>query len=262
MLDRCMKSAIFVATATLLVGMASLCVADAAPANASAAAAPDKPKDFKVFNNMAYEGQPDLASVGLIPSQIIYEGAIWKDKKSGVMPDEQDYKAVVAKKDAKPGTLLVLDIEDNNNFKNFITLVKWTHEAAPGAVVGFYAHGTETKALAEAVDAFFPEAYTFGDNRQQWKGHLEHYIKHAHSMAPGKPVYPYIWPQYHHGTAKSWKLINGDYWLFQLETARDCGANGVVLWGAKELRKVKQPVWKDDAPWWQSTLKFMAELKK
>jgi len=247
---------VLVAAAMALLGMAL----GAAPKPKPAAG--EKPREFKVFNNMAYAGQPDLSKEGLIHSAIIYEGAIWKDRKAGHMPEEQAYKDVVTKKNVAAGGVIVLDIEDSKNYKNFVTLVKWTHEACPGSIVGFYAHGTESKELAKAVDAFFPEAYTFSDNRAGWKGTLEKAIKQAHAMAPGKPVYPYMWPQYHHGAPKSWQFVSGDYWKFQLDTARQCGANGVVLWGASELKGTKQPGWKENAPWWQATLKFMAELKQ
>jgi hypothetical protein len=256
---RVLKITWIVGTLALLVGMAALNVsAKSKLAPAAATTEPEKPKDFRVFDNMAYKDQPDLTQQGLTHCNIIYD----VHPKPGHMPDEQTVKDEVTKKLKDTPGPLVFDIEDSNDWSAFVTLVKWTHEAVPGSVVGFYGHGTETDELAKAVDAFFPSDYTFSDNRAGWKSKLEHDIKQAHSKGSGKPVYPYLWPQYHHGTKKSWKFLDGDYWLFQLQTARESGADGVVLWGNSVLKGKPQPPWKDDAPWWQSTVKFLGELNK
>ncbi|MCE9553736.1 MAG: hypothetical protein K8T91_10245 [Planctomycetes bacterium] len=223
-------------------------------------AAVAKPKEFKILDNMKYKGQPDLTQAGLIHCNIIYQEAIWKNRKVDQMPDKEAYLEVVRRHVKAPG-FVVLDIENSSNYKHFATLVRWTKEAAPGSLVGMYGHGTETQELAKAVDAFFPSMYTFDDNREQWKRKMQRAVNQSRGMAPGKPVYPYLWPQYHKGAAREWQFIGGDYWMFQLRTARECGANGVVLWGNSTLKGVAQPAWRPNAPWWQSTVKFAAEIK-
>ena len=80
---------------------------------------------------------------------------------------------------------------------------------------------------------------------------LQSLIAKAHQIAPGKPVYPYLWAQYHEGAPKALEFLDGDYMKFQLETARDCGADGVVMWSSSK------PAW-NDAPWSKALLKFVA----
>jgi hypothetical protein len=51
----------------------------------------------------------------------------------------------------------------------------------------------------------------------------------AHALGPGKPVYFYLWPQYHDGTSMQFQFIDGAYWKLELETPYHY-ANGIVLW--------------------------------
>jgi len=94
--------------------------------------------------------------------------------------------------------------------------------------------------------------YNFNDNREAWKKKLAGLVQQAHRIAPGKPVYPYMWPGYHGGTAKAMQLLTGDYWQFQLEAARDDGADGLIIWGNPKAH------WKDKSTWREDTVKFMA----
>jgi hypothetical protein len=247
----------------------------------SASGAEQKPRStarlrtFTVYDNLGYGGKPDTTPLGLLNCNIIYQGRIiWKDgNRTNLVPDEAAFKALVRDKARKPGPI-VIDIEGvplsgerkqvAKHLRLFLDLVKWAHEAVPGCVVGYYGHGlfpekpgkeyaAEAKQLAAAVDAFFPSMYTFNDSRDAWTKKLESLVEEAHRIAPGKPVYPYVWPQYHEGTPKALQFISGDYWSFQLNTARECGADGVVFWSSSKVR------WPDNAEWWQATLRFMAE---
>jgi len=229
----------------------------AAQSNAGAA---DTPKKFLVYDNMGYPGKPDTAPLGLVNCTIINLNKAWTDKANHVA-DETAVKEAVRAAARKPGPL-VYDIEYVHDFKLFLNLVEWAHEAVPGCVVGYYGHGlypeqpskaqrADAAELAAAVDAFFPSAYTYNDNREKWKNEVNGLVQAAHRLAPGKPVYPYIWPQYHKGTAKQFHLVDGDYWKFQLDTARECGADGVVIWSGGK------PEWNDKAGWWEETLTFI-----
>jgi hypothetical protein len=228
---------------------------------------------YKVDSDPATH-KPDTALMGMVRCDIIYLDQFTKKKGRDAIPDEQTYRATVRAHNVVAPGPIVLDIESLNltgasgskNIRTFIDLVKWTHEAAPGCIVGYYGHGlfpnppdqqhmTEAKELARAVDAFFPSMYVFDDNRGGWKSKLESLIKQAHALAPGKPVYPYIWPQYHGGSKKQGQFVSGDYWTFQLQTARACGANGAVIWLYTHSN------WDGNAPWWQSTVRFATELK-
>ncbi len=236
------------------------------------------PRPFVVFDNMAYANKPDLSTSGLIASCVIYYRGEWKTAvAAGQLPDEASFKAAVRSRSAgKPGPVVIdfeyvflsktrgtTDASVKAHFKLFITLAKWAHQAAPGHLVGFYGHGlfpeepgreyaAETKALIAAVDAFFPSLYVHGNQTAaQWKQKLQSLVQQAHELAPGKPVYPYVWPQYHEGGPKALEFVDAGYMKFQLETARDCGADGVVFWSSNK------PAWKD-APWLQALLQFVA----
>jgi hypothetical protein len=235
---------------------------------------------FQVLDNLHYAKKPDLTADGVPNCNIVYEGYIWKGgSKSpdfGSMPDETAYKKAVKDHSVKPGPI-VIDIETlrlsgkpdvvEPHFKLFTTLVKWTHESAPGRLVGFYGHGlfpeqpgkeyqTQAKALADAVDAFFPSMYTFNDDRPTWAAKARKLVADAHAIAPGKPVLFYIWPQYHEGSPRALELLDGDHWEFELKTAQESGADGVVLWSSGK------PEWSDNAPWWVSTQKFLKTVGK
>jgi len=230
-----------------------------------------------VFDNLSYANKPDLSGAGLIPSTVIYKRGEMKSAiAAGRLPDEAQFKETVKKRAAgRPGPIVIdierlylsqthgaTDAEVRFRFKLFITLVQWTHEAAPGHLVGYYGHGlfpeepgkeyaAETRDLIAAVDAFFPSMYVHGSQtRAQWTEKMQYLMQQAREIAPGKPVYPYLWPQYHEGGPKALEFVDGNYWKYQLETVHNFGADGVILWSGTQA-------WKD-APWWQVTLRFVA----
>jgi hypothetical protein len=145
----------------------------------------------------------------------------------------------------------------------FITLARWAHEAAPGHLVGYYGHGlfpeepgkeyaAETQELLAAVDAFFPSLYSHGNQSPaQWKAKLQLLVQQARRLAPDKPIYPYVWAQYHEGGPKALEFLDADDMKFQLETAQAGGVNGVVFWSSR------QPAWAD-RPWAKAMLDFAA----
>ena len=261
------QNLLILALACVLAHWHGLCAAENA-ATASAGPVMDKPRPFVVFDNMPKEAGVDTSSTGMIPCTII--PIPWKDK---LVPDEEAFKEAVHKLAAHP-RLLILDIEYvplsgsnrtevDSHFRLFINLVKWAHEAAPGHPVGYYGHGlfpeqpgkeyaAETQELIAAVDAFCPSMYNFDDNQKGWKHKLQGLVQQAHRIAPGKPVYPYMWPGYHVGTGKSMHLLTGEHWKFELDTAHECGADGLIIWGNPKAH------WKDKSTWWEETLNFMA----
>ena len=252
----------FAAMASLVIGAAS-----------SAAGQASRPSRFEIFDNLHNPNKPDLTSAGLGGCNIVYAGHVWpgaeKSPAYGTLPAEAAYKGAVRAQTKVAGPV-VLDFEKlalsgqpevaQAHFELFMTLVRWTHEAVPGHPVGFYGHGLFPEApgkeyaaqaarLAASVDAFFPSMYTFDTNRDAWRKKAEGLVLAAHRIAPGKPVYFYVWPQFHGGTHA---VLSGDQWAFELDAARDVGANGVVLWSG-----TRTPPWDDAAPWWQATLAFL-----
>ena len=234
----------------------------------------ERGRSFPVFDNMFYRGKPNTAPEGLVASNILYEGEIWPHGENyGVLPGRSAFEALVRLHVANPGPL-VLDIEKlplkgppevaRHNLEVLATLADWAHQAAPGKVIGYYGTNTLSRVappdvsyareLARHVDAFFPSMYTFDDDRATWANRAQAMAAEAHSLGPGKPVYFYLWPQYHDGTPKQFEFIDAAYWKFQLESACQRG-NGIVLWGPSKFE------WNDTTGWWEATKQFMRALR-
>ena len=143
------------------------------------------------------------------------------------------------------------------------TLANWTRADAPCKKVGYYGYNTLTgvppgnrsyaQELARHVDAFFPSMYTFDDNQGAWASRAANEATEDRALPAGKPVFFYLWPQYHYGTPKQFQYIDVDYWQFQLSTAyRD--ADGIVLWGPSRFQ------WDETSSWWAVTLEFIRQV--
>jgi len=265
-------------------------VAEGAPKNhVPAPAAVAKPTTFTVYDNMGNTGKPDTRAAGLAPCLVVYIDGGNHGGGPNAAPDEKQYKELIGKYARSKYAIwmnpketniplfdanqalgpIILDYEGprlsgpretvEKNFRTFMNLVKWTHEAAPGRPVGYYGHGlfpeavgkeyaAEAKELAHSVDAFFPSMYTFNDNRAGWKNQLDGLLREAHQIAPGKPVYPYLWAHYHGAP----EMLPADYVKFQLDAAKAGGANGVVFWSGRNP-------WDNSTNWWEEVVKFVAK---
>lgn len=252
---------------TLLLFVASA----AATTPSGTVAAAESGRSFLAYDNMFYRGKPNTAADGLQGSNILYENLIWPHKEDfGILPNRSVFVALVRSHIANPGPL-VIDIEQlplkgspevaRDNMETLARLAGWAREAAPGKVIGYYGTNTLTKVpppslplaheLARHVDAFFPPMYTFDDDRAMWEQRAQAAAAEAHHLDPGKPVYFYMWPQYHDGTPRAFQFIAGAYWKFQLETARR-NCNGVVLWSPSRYD------WDTSSGWWIATREFLS----
>jgi hypothetical protein len=236
--------------------------------------AQESSKSFPVYDNMFYRGKPATERYGLIPSNIVYENKIWPNPREvGKLPSQDAFQALVRKLNANPGPL-VLDIESvslrtapdmaRHNASVLATLADWAHEAAPGKIIGYYGTNTLTdiprenfaaaQGLARHVDAFFPPLYTFDDDRSRWEKRAKTSLAQCRELDPRKPVYFYLWPQYHQGTPKALRYVDAKYWKFQLETALRYG-DGIVIWSRS------RDEWDPRSGWWDVTRQFVAPLQ-
>jgi hypothetical protein len=230
-------------------------------------------RSFPVYDNMSYIGKPDTKRFGLIASNLIDEGLIWPHGQNyGALPSRAAFGAIVAGHKANPGPI-VLDIEklplkgSSSTIRQHVhvlaTLADWTRTDAAGKTVGYYGYNTLSgvppanrpyaQELARHVDAFFPSMYTFDDNREEWAARASTEAAEDRALAAGKPVFFYLWPQYHDGTPKQYQYIDAAYWQFQLETAYGI-ANGIVLWGPSRFH------WDETNGWWAATLEFLGQI--
>jgi hypothetical protein len=114
------------------------------------------------------------------------------------------------------------------------------------------------KPLADRCDYIFPSLYTFYDKPTDWPYYAKANLLEAKRY--GKPVIPFIWMDYHDGTALAGQHIGGDVWRLQLETIRKL-ADGVVIWGGWHFAAGQPAVreqWDESAAWWLSTKQFLA----
>jgi hypothetical protein len=104
------------------------------------------------------------------------------------------------------------------------------------------------------VDALYPSLYTVETDPAKWVASAQRDISEAKRIGPGKPVRPFIWPQYHDVMRPplAGTYIDYDYWMLQLRTIRDAGASGIIFWGGYQTR------WDDTQDWWRATLDFIA----
>ena len=168
------------------------------------------------------------------------------------------------------------------NIRKLEQIIGWFKDEAPTLKVGFFdvaapvmalpvtgqQPATDTEwAISEKatsylipfvthVDALYPSLYTFTTDRAKWVALALRYISEAKRIGAGKPVRPFIWPQYHDVMRGPLALtyIDYDYWMLQLTTMRDAGASGIVFWGGYQTQ------WDDTQGWWHATLDFIATL--
>src|ERR1700730_15129897 len=105
--------------------------------------------------------------------------------------------------------------------------------------------------LVDSVDALFPSVYTFYDDQNRWETYARANVAEARRLAKGKPVYAFIWMQYHDSNPTlGGQLIPQDYWQRQLRVLSQI-ADGVVIWGGYKLN------WDEEAGWWLATKDFL-----
>ena len=108
--------------------------------------------------------------------------------------------------------------------------------------------------IAQQADALFLSLHTFYIDQVGWQTYAIANIAEARRIAPGKPVYLILEPQYDAGTGpQGGAYLPDDYWKMELETAKEY-ADGVVIWGGRTQ------TWSDNASWWLETQQFMTEV--
>ncbi|MGB6754825.1 MAG: hypothetical protein WBE71_20240 [Xanthobacteraceae bacterium] len=110
--------------------------------------------------------------------------------------------------------------------------------------------------FATHVDTLYPSLYTVDTDPAKWVASAQRCIAEAKRIGAGKPVRPFVWPQYHdvmrHPLAGTY--IDYDYWMLQLTTIRNAGASGIIFWGGYQKQ------WDDTQNWWRATLDFVATM--
>ena len=248
-------------------------------------------RQFAVFDATGFTQKPDLGQYGLKPITVVYPNLMWEGNKvpdTTSLPDSSRINAF-ARLASQSTSVLVIDIEHwpltgdpgtvAESVKKYQTVIKWFKASAPSLKVGFYGvvpipdywdslqekdspqsaawrkENDSLASIAQLVDVLFPSVYTFYEDRNGWSKSAIAQIQEARRYVGGKPVYVFLWPQYHDSNKKlANTFLPGDYWRMELETARKY-ADGVVIWCCSNRQ-----AWDDKAPWWLETQGFLKEI--
>ena len=246
--------------------------------------------DFVVYDATSYRHKPDLARYGLKPVSLVCMSAIWPaGKHSDPLPDKTLVRSAALRVANSTGTA-VLDIEHwpltgdpaavEESITKYETLIRWFKKDAPSVKVGYYGvapmrnywdailpagspkYSAWQKAndglasIARLADILFPSLYTFYGDQEGWSKYAVQQIREARRYGGEKPVYVFLWQQYHGSNKKlAGTYLAPDFWRLQLETALKY-ADGVVIWGEYD------ETWNEAAPWWIETKSFMRRINK
>jgi Hyaluronidase len=269
-------------TAIFLCGVLAVAGSLGAPADVLAAVGGSC---FQVYDALLFTNKPDLRIEGLEPAAVVAP-ARWLPSGQSVnqIPDESSIRIGLGTSGAASG-ILVLDEEDWPNqgttaivgasVNKYLTLLSRVRQVGLQGPIGYYgvlpnrdywraiglpssqpylAWQSENDLLqpvADAVDVLFPSIYTFYDDQDGWTRYAIANLSEARRLARGKPVYAFIWPQYHESNKTlGLTLISGTFWALQLQTVAKY-ADGVVIWGGYQM------LWNEQAAWWQATRQFL-----
>jgi hypothetical protein len=241
--------------------------------------------EFPILERLRFEGAPDFSTFGIEPITVLgdvnlgYEGV-----------PENDRIAAVLKTDERSDIIVVnierwrLDTPEQRSvaLRNFETTLERFRKVDQKVKLGIYSmvpvrdywraigsrgskayqawqdENTQMKRLADMVDVLFPSLYTFYDDPENWLRYAEANLSEARRVADGKPVYCFLWPQFH----GSLEPIPGNLWRLQLETCYRL-ADGIVMWGAMkpEGSSTGRPHWEPNAAWWLETVSFVESVR-
>jgi len=248
--------------------------------------------DFLIFDATLYSDKPDLRSFDVRALPVIYQRQLWNDSKNlDSVPGRETIEAVAASI-ADDAAVICVDIEhwplkgDNyevaRSLDKYLEVIRRFRAVGYTRRIGFYgappvrdywrvikgpnsaayrrwrSENNRLAPLAAEVDVLFPSLYTFYSDQEGWRRAATAQLKAAKSY--GKPVYAFLWPQFHESNRLlGGRYIGDDYWRMELETVRSY-ADGVVIWGG--WGDGKPAKWDSKASWWQVTKAFLEDSKR
>jgi len=253
------------------------------------------PSTFQVFDATSYVNKPDLRAYGIKPINLIYGQFLYKDGKiDKTLPSQKKIKQF-AEEASRKNQLVILELEQwplkgsdevvADSVQNLIQVIKWFRDSQPELQIGLYSvlpvfdywralkgpdsqeykewqkENDRMRPILKYVDMVFPDLYTHYADRNGWVQYATENIREARRY--GKPVYAFVWPQYHSGSNKilGHTYLSADYWMVQLETLRT-HADGVVIWGGWDWDNMRFAQWNENACWWRATKEFLRKLNR
>jgi Hyaluronidase len=262
----------------------------AAHANALAAKSGDG-GCVRVFDAMYFKGKPDLSPLGVEKLRLFASLNWWPDRRrADELPPRRAIGAWLRGLPDREQPF-VIDLEHwpvrgssssvAASLQKKATLVDWVRSEGYAGPIGYYglppirdywrairpaesaAHrqwrdeNDRWQPLVTRVDYLFPSLYTFYDDPDTWATYAIENIAEARRLARGKPVYPFLWPQYHNSNRNlAYRFLPAHVWRRQLEMVAE-HADGIVLWGGSDEQGRGVGVWNPTSPWWVATLDFL-----
>ena len=247
-----------------------------------------KTEAFKLFDGTLYKNKDDISECGFQPIKIIYEGEIFT-RKDNSLPTDDEIKELAIK--YRVYDWVIFDIErwdhgDDNIIKNinlYSSFIKKFKLYNTSSKLGYYGvlpvrdywraskkkgddkyndwvqENMKLKPLAQLVDAIFPSIYSFYYDKDGWVEFAKQQIDMGKIISNNKPVYPFIWPNYHESNMfLANRYIGDQYWMLQLKIVSEY-ADGVVVWGGWGEGEPQQ--WESDMKWWVATKNFLNKSK-
>lgn len=167
------------------------------------------------------------------------------------------------------------DLSASNSVDKYILVIDTMKKARPDLKFGYFGiipvkapivetipsdknmkewkHALErTHRLISHVDIVCPEGYTYFNNQEAWTRYMNMVIKEAKMY--GKPVYPFLWPEFMNSTPLKGKFIPSDFWRYQLDFIyKKC--DGVIIWGGRDFSAFPtvSREWDENERWWIDT---------
>ena len=245
-------------------------------------------KAFRVMDATAYSGKPPLERFGLEPMRVLVASFLWEHEEArGDLPSQADLTRVSEQISGESEVILDVEhwpLDDAHrgvNLSRYADLVDDLARRNPGVRFGYYGrlphrdywapieggarrvawrrYNDANRALADHVDALYPSLYTFDNDFDEWEVFARAQIAESRRLAPDKPVYAFLWPQYHDSVwFRGLDYLPRGAWRRQLEVAHEV-ADGIVIWGGWDFDAWQPAKWDEQAPWWLETKDFLVE---
>lgn len=245
-------------------------------------------ESFTFFNALLHRDMPaEVRTMEGFPRlRVVYGSEMWGPDQDESEPIERNFRRIAFQAQAQGLNLICLDIEhwnlDSNNHEavmenvdKFLRILSWMRDESPGLKIGFYGlvpnmtpddarfdhddprqveerdRNDRLQVLTDAVDVLFPVMYTVvpPDQIGLWRRYVPAKIREARRIANGKPVYVFVWYEYHDALLPELAgvPVEASFWREQLDMIQ-ADADGVVVWGGYRRN------WHPDAEWWNELL--------
>jgi len=248
---------------------------------------------FKVMDATLYADKPDMRALGVQTIKLVEPPRWWH----GVPNDNKSLKEATIRattplvRETAPVLIdLELPLSGNApeiamNRQRYTDLIDWMREGGFSSPISFYgsipvrdywralkgpgspdykswqAENDALRPIVSRVAALYPSLYTFYADPQAWVKFAQANIGEARRIGGGRPVYPFLWPQYHNSNKSlAYQYIDDSFWSLQLRTLYG-SADGLVLWGGWDFTNNRHAPWDEDAAWWRATKQFLAKTR-